>query len=232
MSLPDRRAVAESGAASPPSGEQVLVVGRAELEQAGLLRHGFTACGWERLLALVAEKGEFVARGPAEEDPTRKQVIPYGVVVHGDEVFLFRRTARGAEARLHGKTSIGVGGHINPEGVPPAGLVEAGLRRELEEELAFDGPYGYRPVGLLNDDTQPVGRVHMGIVYLVTASSRGVRVREEDLLEGGFAPAGSLGALRESMETWSRLVAEALFSSGNAKPPVGGGSPCKEVRGP
>ena len=195
-------------------GEEVLALYRTDLAGAGLLVQGFNARGWDRCLALVARRGRFVPRERAEEDPSLKQIIPYAVVVFEHRVFLFRRTSRGGEVRLHGKFSIGVGGHINAEGVPPARLVEAGLLRELEEELVFDRPFTIQPIGLINDDSVPVGQVHLGIVYQVSAADEGVRVRERDLLEGQFTPVASLRPLLDSMETWSRLVAEALFFKG------------------
>jgi predicted NUDIX family phosphoesterase len=194
-----------------PPVEQVLVVPRKDLVEAGQLPQGFLAGGCADFLSLVALKGTFLPRPRVEEDPTLKQVIPYAVVKFREKVFLFRRTSRGGEARLHRKVSIGVCGHVNPEGVSAEAVVETGLRRELAEELTFDRPYRHRPIGLVNDDGTPVGRVHVGIVYLVEAADEGVRVRETEVLEGGFSPIASLGALLEEMETWSRIVAENVF---------------------
>ncbi|MEG1686418.1 MAG: hypothetical protein RR276_00900, partial [Angelakisella sp.] len=58
---------------------------------------------------------EFIPRPEAENDPTRKQIIPYVVLCRGSEVFATRRLNKGGEARLHGLLSLGIGGHINPE---------------------------------------------------------------------------------------------------------------------
>ncbi len=216
---------------SLPAKEEVLAVPRADLDRAGILAHGFRAEGLERCLAIVAERGTFLRRGEAEEDPGHKQIIPYAVVTFQDRVFLLRRTSRGGEARLHGKFSIGVGGHVNPERVPPARLVEAGLQRELAEELRFDRPFACRPIGLINDDRVPVGRVHLGIVYLVAASDAAVRVREEELLLGRFARQEELRQVLPFMESWSRLVAEALFFK-DPTPALGPGRPEESHRGP
>ena len=178
-----------------------------------MLPQGFTTKGVEVCLKIVAERGVFIGRDRAEEDTSQKQIIPYAVVTFREEVFLFRRTSRGGEARLHQRLSIGVGGHINREGVPPSRLVEVGLRRELEEELSFDGEIRYRAIGIINDDREPVGQVHLGIVYQVNPASRGVRVREEEVLEGGFTPIMNIQSQLDRMESWSRLVAKALFFS-------------------
>src|SRR5437879_5721983 len=85
--------------ALPP--ESVLAVDRARLIDAGVLPQGFSADGWEKLLQVVAEEGAFSPRSELEEDPSRKQVIPYAVVTFRERVFLLRRTKRGGEARLH-----------------------------------------------------------------------------------------------------------------------------------
>ena len=194
-----------------PTLEEVLVVPRKVLEERGLLSHGFSAGGVQSCLAIVREYGLFHERSRMEEDPSFKQIIPYAMVRSDDQVFLFRRKPRGGEVRLYGKYSIGVGGHVNPEGVDRGQLVEAGLRRELAEEIAIVGEYQMRAVGLINDDTGAVGRVHLGVVFVVEGSRLSVSVRETDVLEGGLVPLSSVREHLDSMESWSRLVATALL---------------------
>jgi predicted NUDIX family phosphoesterase len=77
-------------------------------------------------------------------------------------------------------------------------------------------------VGLLNDDTTEVGRVHVGVVYASEAAGRPVAVRERHKLEGRFAPPADVLAVHERMETWSQLVFD--FVSGRAVG-VRGGTP-------
>jgi predicted NUDIX family phosphoesterase len=67
-------------------------------------------------------------------------------------------------------------------------------------------------VGLLNDDTTPVGRVHVGAVYLADAAGRPVAVRETTKLSGAFATLPEVLAAADGLETWSRLLAEAISS--------------------
>ena len=66
------------------------------------------------------------------------------------------------------------------------------------------------PVGLLNDDTTPVGAVHVGVVFVADAGGRPVAIRETDKLAGSFASTAETAAVRDAMETWSRLVFDAL----------------------
>jgi predicted NUDIX family phosphoesterase len=140
-----------------------------------------------------------------------KQIIPYCVVARGGDVFLTRRTSKGGDARLFGKRSIGVGGHINP--VDDADALGLGLRREIDEELAIDGPWTVRAVGFLNDDSTDVGSVHFGLVHVVRVEGD-VRVRETDNLVGGFTSAADLARLcrdeRPTFETWSALLVDRL----------------------
>jgi predicted NUDIX family phosphoesterase len=158
----------------------------------------------------VQLQGRYLARLAAEENPDFKQLIPYVVLRDGASTFLMERTDAGGDARLHGKASIGVGGHLNPvdEGADP---LLAGLRREWAEELVADWQPEFRLVGLLNDDSNPVGAVHLGVVFTVQADGRAVEVREHAKLRGRFVETDDVLAAWERLETWSQLVAAALL---------------------
>src|SRR5205085_4310017 len=89
-----------------------------------------------QVIDLIDRAHFFILRADAEVSPHYRQVIPYVVVRHGDDVFTLRRTPKQSEARLHHKVSIRVGGHINPG----HGIVE-GWRQELDEEIAIANDY-------------------------------------------------------------------------------------------
>lgn len=193
--------------------EFVYVVKRHELFP---LRfpHGFEApdeAAMTEVLARIRTRGFFVERRHAETDATLKQIIPYCVVVRGGEVFLTRRTSKGGDARLFGKRSIGVGGHLDP--VDGADVLTLGLRREIEEELHVEGAWTARAVGFLNDDATDVGSVHFGLVHVVRVEGA-ASVRETETLVGGFTSREELVRLcREecaSFETWSALLVDRL----------------------
>ncbi len=179
--------------------------------------HGFQTtdeAGLPELLSRAREKGFFVERRYTETDSSFKQIIPYCLVTCGDQVFLLRRTSQGGEARLHGRLSVGVGGHINPVDEEVGDVVEAGADRELEEEVAVDAPYVRKPVGIINDDASPVGSVHFGIVFRIEVERPEVRVRETDQLEGEFVSRAALGEMlaneRDRFETWSSLILDRM----------------------
>jgi len=191
--------------------ERVLVLPRGEVP-GGCDFTGIRAAdevGLADLEAAVRAHGTFMDRPVAEESPDFKQLIPYVVVRDGGRTFLMERTDAGGDPRLHRKASVGVGGHLNPvdAGLDP---LTDGLRREWAEELVTDWEPEFHLVGLLNDDSNPVGSVHLGVVFVVEADGRPVAVRERDKLTASWADPAELQAATERMETWSRLVTEHL----------------------
>ena len=165
--------------------------------------------------AAVRSRGFFVEREKAERMPDWKQLIPYTIFLAEGRVLLMRRLSKGGESRLHDKLSIGVGGHINPEdldGAEPRDPIAGGTRREIEEEVDVRGSYEIQTVGFLNDDSNPVGAVHLGVVQIATVQGS-VRIREEDVLEGDLVPPGELQDLLargEDFESWSSILVEHL----------------------
>lgn len=136
--------------------------------------------GWRELNDIL-NSGRFSPRTAAlEADETRLQVVTYGVLCRSGTFWAYRREPSGTEGRLHGRMSVGVGGHVNPsDSAPPPGvpgqgewpasfMVRLAIARELAEEVGAD-PHQFtlRFEGYLFDDGDAVGRVHLGLVYLV-----------------------------------------------------------------
>lgn len=196
---------------TPAMVEKVLVLPRSAVP-GGCDFHGIRGADEGALDALrtaVREHGRYLDRPDAEADPSHKQLIPYVIVRDGDRVFRMHRTDAGGDARLHGRASIGVGGHLNPVDDGEDALM-AGLRREWAEELDAPWEPEFRLIGLLNDDTDPVGSVHLGVVFSVDAAGQALDVRERDKLAGAMVTHDELRADWDRMETWSRLAVEAL----------------------
>lgn len=200
----------------PPHVEFVYVVKRHDLFERRF-PHGFDVPGAPAMaetLGRIRARGFFVERRHAETDAGMKQIIPYCVVVRGSAVFLMRRTSKGGDARLFGKRSIGVGGHVNPvDGGDDGDVLALALRREIEEELSIAGGFSVQAAGFLNDDTTDVGSVHFGLVHVARVEGD-VRVRETDKLTGEFTPVEELVTLcreeRASFETWTALLIDRI----------------------
>ena len=203
--------------------EHVLVVDRAAFFD-GAWPQGFTALDPDAAAELAAafeSAARFEPRAVAEETPAWKQPIPYCVVCRGDEVFCVQGLSGQGEARLHGKISIGIGGHVEPVDEQGPGILARATLRELAEELSLDpdirDSLAPRCVGILNDDSNAVGEVHVGLVHLVQVPvetpDTAIRVRETEKMRGGFR--GVAGADRlwhdaSLLESWSALLLDAI----------------------
>ncbi len=191
--------------------EEVLFVERKNLEEWGGLKHGFEADRDGRYPRITSNHA-FAARSVLEDDPARKQIIPYVVISDGIRFFVTARKKAQTEARLHGKLSIGVGGHINEADVRgESDIIRAGMMRELHEELRIDCTSNPDFQGFLNDDTNAVGQVHLGAVFFAIASPENVSVRETEKMDGFWLTVEELQAERDRLETWSSLVLEAAI---------------------
>lgn len=215
---------------------EVLVVDRAAFF-GGDWPQGFqpiAADAADQFLRRATRMARFEPRPLAEATPAWKQWIPYCVLrceaaEPGGEpgVFLVQRTRGQGEARLHGAWSIGLGGHVEPEDATGdtswrehgAEFFAKSLRRELGEELAWqiDDLPPPQLVGLINDDSTEVGRVHAGLAYVLslplplTQAKERVGIREISKMRGGFTHLAELRKLWQNpsaLESWSRLLLE------------------------
>jgi predicted NUDIX family phosphoesterase len=194
--------------------EKVLVFPRSIFEQLGVFQ-GFKADVDRYLPAILDPKNNsFMPRARAEIDPNFKQVIPYVVVTDGKSILHYVRGKKAGEQRLVAKGSIGIGGHINDEdhSLFAVGLqaFQEAVEREVCEELAIQGPFDAKPVGLINDDSTEVGRVHFGIVHVLFRAPEQVKKNEQIITQVEFLPIEELKAKREHMETWSQLCLDNL----------------------
>jgi predicted NUDIX family phosphoesterase len=193
------------------SDEQVLVIPTRVLQEAGMFQ-GLCRDVDKYVKALLDPKHfTFLPRSHAEIDPTYKQLIPYVVLRYQDQLFHYRRGQGAGEQRLRAQRSIGVGGHINPDDdASSEHPYRAGMLREVTEEVDLSSAYQESCLGFINDDSTPVGQVHLGIVHIFELELPGVQRREVDLIESGFAPIRHLRHEREAFETWSQFVLDEL----------------------
>lgn len=196
--------------------EEVLVVPRKVLEEIGVFE-GIRTEGLDASVRKLMDPANhiFMDRAAAEEDPGHKQLIPYCIFRCGDRILHYTRGKSGGESRLHAKISVGVGGHVNPvdmgEGRTGADAYHAAVTREIEEELDLPEEHEHRIIALLNDESNTVGQVHLGVVHLIDLKSDAVSSREEALADLGFTPLAELnGAMFERLETWSQFCIRHL----------------------
>lgn len=196
--------------------EMVLVVPTPLLREAGLFQ-GFSPDLKHYLPRLLDPRHlAFRPRAAMETDPEFKQLIPYVVLKWRDQLFHYTRGQKGSETRLRALRSVGVGGHINPcDADGSEGLYRQGMLREIQEEVHLETAFRERTLGLINDDSTPVGQVHLGIVHVFELEEPKVRRREEHLAREGFAPLRELQEARGEFETWSQFVLDQLTGCAN-----------------
>jgi predicted NUDIX family phosphoesterase len=199
------------------SSERVLVVPTALFHEIGVF-HGFLGDPprVEKYVSRLLDPKNlrYRPRSEMETDPSFKQIIPYVVLNYSGQVFHYTRGKRATEVRLQALRSIGVGGHISAD---DSNLFDSPYReamfREVAEEVRLETGYTERCVGLINDDSTPVGQVHLGIVHVFDLQEPRVESREQALTRAGFAPLAELRDCRQEFETWSQfLLDEDLIS--------------------
>lgn len=214
--------------------EQIVVVSRAvlfgikdEFAFQGLFKgesnlteaEGLPMTDLDMYLTRAVDNVQIKRRGDMEEDPTYKQIIPYVVLYTGDgpdrKIFSYVRLTGGGETRLHNKVSFGVGGHMNELSDALGFVAEA--RREIDEELTVStetaDQFTYNFLGLINDDSDEVGKVHLGVLIGVEVPAsvyQSITVRETDQLEGSWVPVDRLKSIEERLENWTRLSLPAF----------------------
>jgi predicted NUDIX family phosphoesterase len=195
--------------------EQVLVIETKILEQLGLFQG--LIFDIDRYMKEIFAQGvpRFIPRSQAEKDPSHKQLIPYVIMAHQGRYFSYVRGRRAGESRLVGNRSIGIGGHINPvdwtlfSAEPYQTYLEA-VEREVAEEVVVDTTYTGSVAALLNDDSNEVGSVHLGIVHYWNLDAPKIDKKEQMITQMAFMTPEELQQVRDSLETWSQKCLDGL----------------------
>lgn len=195
---------------SLPDDELILVVKRTSLFPHGAWQ-GLQAVDYHRYAQLITEKKEFLPRSLMETDPTYKQIIPYLIFTYQHRFFLMQRQAKASETRLQNKYSFGIGGHLREEDMKDKDIINW-AQREFHEEVDYYGSCTIESLGIINDDSNPVGQVHVGFVFLLHGTSPAIRVKEE-LKSGALLTLEECAAFYDQMEGWSQLVFNVLRSA-------------------
>ena len=194
--------------------ENVLVFPRSLFEKLGVFQ-GFNPEANRYLPAILEpSNNHFMPRAQAETNPDFKQIIPYVVITDGQNVLHYVRGKKAGEQRLVAKGSIGIGGHVNDEDHTlfafGAQAFKEAVYREVTEEVCIQGEFEVKPIGLINDDSTEVGRVHFGVVHVLFCSPDRVKKSEQVITQMEFIPIEELRKKREQMETWSQLCLDQL----------------------
>jgi predicted NUDIX family phosphoesterase len=190
--------------------EQVLCVKREDIFPDGAW-NDFISDRLDWYQAVIRAHHTFKPRAEVEDDPSYQQIIPYVVFRHGHRYLLTHRLRASSERRLRKQYSLGVGGHINPGDLEGGDPIQDGLKREWEEEVIYDGRFEAKLLGLLNDESSPVSKVHLGVVFLVDGDSPDIAIRETTKLAGQLLTLDEMRIYYLEMESWSQMVYDRLL---------------------
>ena len=188
--------------------EMILVIQRNYLFPQGDWQ-GIKEVCFDEYTTIIDQYKEFIPRGMAEQDAAYKQIIPYLIFHYQDTYFLMQRSATASEERLQNKYSLGIGGHIRQEDITGKSLFDW-ARREFYEEVSYQGSVSVKPLGIINDDSNPVGQVHIGFVFLVEGMHNNIAIKSE-LKSGMLVPLEECMQYNKHLETWSQLVLTYLL---------------------
>lgn len=196
--------------------ENVLVIRRSLFDKIGAFQ-GLTGDVTRYLPSFLDPANNFfLPREKAENDPSHKQIIPYSIFRYRDRFLRYVRGKKSGEQRLANKASIGIGGHINQQDAAKASLERdtymTGVEREIREELVIPGTYTQHLAALINDDSNPVGQVHLGVVHLFDLATDTVSPGEANIQDLAFLTREELLDERDQLETWSQICIDNLDS--------------------
>ncbi len=198
--------------------ENVLVIKRETFDQLGAFEG--VSDDVERYMKAVLDPANnfFLSRDLAEDDPSHKQLIPYLLFQYQDRYLCYRRGGKSGDKRLVAKRSIGIGGHINDsdfeEDSLDSDVYHNGLEREIREELEIDGNFTHEVVSLLNDESNSVGQVHLGVVHEVQLDTDKVRPGEDSIEDIQFLTIEQLEGIRDELESWSQICLDEILKKG------------------
>ena len=147
-----------------------------------------------------------------------KQILPYICIMrdgkNGKEILSYSRGKVG-DSRMAAKRSVGFGGHVDLDDVVwESGNIDIDRTlndaafRELDEELGL-GVLGYdlKKAFCLSDNTNEVGTVHLGVVYLASLLE-GVNPQSSDECRDlrWVNPTTLSDDDKDLYESWSKII--------------------------
>lgn len=179
---------------------------------------------YERLYENMVIQPRYIA----ETSTKTRHIIPY-IVLYSEktrEVFLYRRTSKVGESRLAGNASCGIGGHVDINEYaldvcknshePLTDILVDTANRELVEEMGSRYNDTLTMLGFLRDDSDEVGKVHLGWICVKFVDREDISVQEDELETIGWRKLDEIDAEDEelNLENWSKQLIAYLQTDG------------------
>lgn len=183
--------------------EKVLVIARDVFFQKGSWQ-GIKKDNLNYYLELIKNSSFFKERKDVEEDSGFLQIIPYIIFSFKDKFFLYKYIRKAGEKRLINHYQIAVGGHID---LADGKDLDLAALREWQEEVYFKGKIiSKKLVGILNDDTNMVEKVHLGMIYHFTGDNGDIKVKETDKLKGEMVEKQDIPKYIKEKDVWASII--------------------------
>lgn len=142
-------------------------------------------------------------RAQAEENFNYKQIISYIMCIYQDSFFVTKRKKHSTENRLSNQFSLGIGGHLRKTDILK-NISDWG-EREFFEEAKWHGSFCPTPYAYINDNSNDVGKVHLGVAYLLLLDNMNIATKSE-LKQGIFMSLEEINTDVKRLESWSKLL--------------------------
>lgn len=189
--------------------EEILVVPRSVLFKTIAPWYGIEQTVFDTFTTIIQDEAHYMPRALAETDPKYKQIIPYVLFTYNQMLFVMQRKSTASEQRLASKFSLGIGGHIREADIQGNNIL-SWADREFEEEVAYEGTLTTKKIGILNDDTSDVGKVHLGVILLVTGTTDQITIKDEHK-NGTLLTLEECQKLYDNMENWSKICFDFIL---------------------
>jgi len=156
----------------------------------------------------------FMPRNDVESNFDYKQLIPYVIITFQDKILYYIRGKGSGEKRLNSLSSIGIGGHINYNDFSlfktDREAYYGAVEREVFEEIDVKSGYESKIIGVLNDESNQVGKVHFGIIHLWKLNNPVVNKKEKEITKICFKTPFEIRKEVDKLESWSKICIQSL----------------------
>lgn len=191
--------------------EEILVISTSNLFSKINPWQGINQVNFDEVSKFIQKSGHFMPRAHAETNFAYKQIIPYLLFAFDQKLFVMQRKSNASEQRLANKFSLGIGGHIRQEDIENNNVFDW-AKREFEEEVNYQGSMKAIPIGILNDDSSDVGKVHIGIIWLISGNSDQISIKNEHK-SGILMSLDECKKIYSNMENWSKICLDFLLQN-------------------
>lgn len=188
--------------------EEILVVRRNILFKNMPAWQGVKQEVFDSFVENIQEHAAYIPRAHAETNEAYKQIIPYMIFTFEKKIFVMQRKSTASEQRLANKYSLGIGGHIRQEDIIDNDIF-SWAKREFEEEVSYNGSLKISKLGVLNDDSTEVSKVHLGMVLLLQGDNENIQIKDEHK-NGMLLTLSECKNLHPLLENWSKIALDVL----------------------